>query len=295
MLNKFLLVAIFALPTCLFAQQKIKLKNPETVIGQVLYNFTYISDTTQPDKPQKEIVVLDFSNNYSKFYSQTFNTSVAASKADMDKQLQEQQGSANLTLTVHSPEGTADVFLTDKKEEKVEQQQSIFSDLYLISNGKHTINWDIQDSTKTIGGYTCQKAVGTSRGREYVAWFTTDLPYSFGPRRLNGLPGLILEAYDITNRIVYTFKQYNTISGKEIGIPEQGIASTEKEYDDMQAAFKADPNSYQPSSPPPLPPAGAKGSGDISKIKSINIFKSSSSGDKTKRVVNFPIDLNKDE
>ncbi len=303
MLRKLLLLSAFALPISLFAQQAImfgdrannvKLKNPESVIGQVLYDFTYISDTTEADKPQKEIVALDFSNNYSKFYSQTYAISDSLFKADMARQFSEQQGSANLSFNARGHEGSSDVFIMNKKKESVNEIKSFVQKQYLISDGKHTIDWDIQDSTKSIGNYTCQKAIGTSRGRQYIVWFTTDLPYSFGPRRLNGLPGLILEAYDLTDRIVYRFKEYNTVSGKEIGIPEDAIASTEKEYADMQVAFKANPSAFFNASRSSAP-SNATG-GDISKIKSINIVSGSPMPNSKikKKVINFPIDLAKD-
>lgn len=302
MLKKFMLAMAIAFPLSLLAQRitfngvgtaSTKLKNPEFVIGQIVYDFVHISDTTQPDNPTKETMVLDFSNNYGKFYSQTFAASDSLFKADLEKQLKDQQSMGNLTLNARMREGSSDVFLTDKKTESVAEQKNFVGKAYLISDGKTTIDWDIQDSTKKIGNYTCQRAVGISKGRQYIVWFTTDLPYSYGPRRLNGLPGLILEAHDITNRIVYSFKQYNTVSGKEIGIPENAIASTEKEYTDMQTAFKANPNAFYSAASPVAPTAAA--GGDMSKIKSINITSVSSvSGNNSKKkVVNFPIDLPK--
>ncbi|MFT4204366.1 MAG: GLPGLI family protein [Chitinophagaceae bacterium] len=309
MFKKILLLTLITVPSYLLAQQmltisgdgaaksNVKLKDGQAVIGQVLYDFSYVADTTQPDKPQKEVMALDFGNDYGRFYSQTRSISDSISNVEMARQLKEQEGSANLNLTMPAREGSADVYFTDKKTETVSEQKNFVGKTYFISGNKHTIDWDIQDSTKQIGNYTCQKAVGTSRGRQYIVWFTTDLPYSFGPRRLNGLPGLILEAYDVTDRIVYHFKQYNTVSGKEIGIPDNAIAATEKEYDDMQTAFKANPSAFYNSTRPASPPSGA-GGGDISKVKSVNISYAGSasrnSKPSSKKVVNFPIDLTKD-
>ena len=94
-----------------------------------------------------------------------------------------------------------------------------FTDSYMIYNGypdrdhltfwgtileipyKYTeplpkLNWEIQDGDSVVCGYTCQKACTTFRGLTWTAWFSVDLPYSVGPWKLCGLPGLILKAYE---------------------------------------------------------------------------------------------------
>ena len=68
------------------------------------------------------------------------------------------------------------------------------------------INWKIDKETKKIGNFICKKATGSFRGREYTAWFSTEMPLQFGPWKLNGLPGLILEAYDIDKSVYWYFK-----------------------------------------------------------------------------------------
>jgi GLPGLI family protein len=71
-----------------------------------------------------------------------------------------------------------------------------------------TINilWDIQEETKMIGIYKVQKATAHFRGRDYTAWFTSQIPLPYGPWKLVGLPGLILEAYDTNKEIYWYFK-----------------------------------------------------------------------------------------
>lgn len=55
--------------------------------------------------------------------------------------------------------------------------------------------WEIvSDSTATVLGYECRKAESDYHGRKWVAWFAADIPLSFGPWKLRGLPGLILKA-----------------------------------------------------------------------------------------------------
>ncbi len=56
------------------------------------------------------------------------------------------------------------------------------------------IAWVITDHKKNILGYGCIEAKGKFRGRDYQVWFAQDIPVRYGPWKLNGLPGLILEA-----------------------------------------------------------------------------------------------------
>lgn len=57
------------------------------------------------------------------------------------------------------------------------------------------MSWElIPDSSSTILGYSCKYAVSNFRGRLWKVWYTEDIPLSYGPWKLHGLPGLIMEA-----------------------------------------------------------------------------------------------------
>ena len=62
----------------------------------------------------------------------------------------------------------------------------------------------MDDSVKTVCGYKCHLATCSFRGRDYKAWYTTQLPYPEGPWKFNGLPGLITEVYDTKNHYHFT-------------------------------------------------------------------------------------------
>jgi GLPGLI family protein len=64
-------------------------------------------------------------------------------------------------------------------------------------------NWEISDDTLTIVGYLCQRAACQFRGRNYTAWFATDIPIGNGPWKFGGLPGLILKVYDEDTQYVF--------------------------------------------------------------------------------------------
>lgn len=71
---------------------------------------------------------------------------------------------------------------------------------FLVVDALPIINWEFQNDTKKIMDLTCFKATGYFRGRNWIAWFSTDFPIPIGPSKFHGLPGLILELYDEENK-----------------------------------------------------------------------------------------------
>lgn len=66
------------------------------------------------------------------------------------------------------------------------------------------MKWTLAQETATICEHKCQKATCHWRGRDFVAWFTSEIPIRKGPWKFGGLPGLILKVYD-TDKL-YTFE-----------------------------------------------------------------------------------------
>ena len=69
---------------------------------------------------------------------------------------------------------------------------------------KRKPEWKILPEKQKIGEWQCQKATASYLGREWTAWFTTDIPVQDGPYVFHGLPGLIVKISDINND--YTFE-----------------------------------------------------------------------------------------
>jgi GLPGLI family protein len=75
----------------------------------------------------------------------------------------------------------------------------------LIKINHEKLDWEVTTDTKYIDGYLCYKAIyqmkfinrrGVNMSIPIIAWFAPSLPYSYGPKYFNGLPGLILELID---------------------------------------------------------------------------------------------------
>jgi len=98
------------------------------------------------------------------------------------------------------------LYILDRKKDSVFSKDFAF--LYLAEDIP-LIQWKIIDETKEIGTFTAQKATAAFRGRDYTAWFTSEIPLPYGPWKLQGLPGMILEAYDKNKEIYWYFKAIN--------------------------------------------------------------------------------------
>ncbi|MDR6371825.1 GLPGLI family protein [Chryseobacterium bernardetii] len=71
--------------------------------------------------------------------------------------------------------------------------------------------WTITDSIKISDHLSLQKGTTKFGGRNWIAWFTKDIPMPYGPYKFNGLPGLIMELYD-TKKNYY----FNVIKSEKI-------------------------------------------------------------------------------
>lgn len=132
--------------------------------------------------------------------------------------------SGNVTSTiVADPERLA--IYTDLATNSVAEKITYLSPkVFMFLDTIAKIDWRIYGERKTIGTFNCVLATGTYGGRVYDVWFTNDIPVPFGPHRLGGLPGLILEAESRDGKVKFEFVKFEsktrdieTIRKPEIG------------------------------------------------------------------------------
>lgn len=64
--------------------------------------------------------------------------------------------------------------------------------LFKVNDKNDKLVWQITNEIQKIGAYTCKKAILKSDPYHTTAWFTEDMPLSFGPSICFGLPGLVV-------------------------------------------------------------------------------------------------------
>lgn len=103
------------------------------------------------------------------------------------------QNENNSPNTISIKSESNPVFYKELLDNKVTYKDMVSFKFFNIQDQIENYNWQILPETKTILNYSCQKASLFFRGRTIEVYFTTEIPFSDGPWKLSGLPGMILE------------------------------------------------------------------------------------------------------
>lgn len=300
---------LLLLPAIVLIFQLVQAQKPDAAIAIVRYRFSHIRDTTNKANVYTENMELLLGRNASVYRS--------ADRRLQDEQLKKQiadqvRDGATGNITVHMG-GKKRASTTDyyqfQADKKLVTKEKIVND-YLIEETLPVIDWKITADTAIFGTLHCQKATTTFKGREYEAWFCPSLPFRSGPWKLNGLPGLIVEAGDKKKEVIWKFAGLedaskiaeNSVSVadagnnagkvsqviglsddktsfKTIALPQNGIKATEKEFAQLKETMRKDPQAFMQ--------AAMAGSGANVKITSAP----SSAITQIKNTYNNPIEL----
>lgn len=192
--------------------------------GSVNYDYTL---------PAERIIVkestLYFNDSISKFVFDKFDkTQNSESKVNSDG------NSINLNFSSTDEQGSSVFrnFYSEKILIRKSKTDKLFES-YLYEDTWLKINWEIKEDTIKIGNFKCKKAIGDFRGRTYIAWFTEEIPLPYGPWKLYGLPGLILQAEDTEKMFKATFKSIDyprNCENSDLKEPTAVEIKTLKEY-----------------------------------------------------------------
>ncbi|MCY1529543.1 GLPGLI family protein [compost metagenome] len=296
-------------------------QSADKALARVQYSFSHIQDTTQKDKPYIENMLLVIGRNASVYTSFDAINQAREMKKNLMEQIKNQSGSNNMSIRIDKtglkPTTALDYFYF-AKENKFYTKERVYNN-YLVEETAPKIDWKITKDTASFSGVLCQKATTYFKGRNWIAWYSPELPFQSGPWKLNGLPGLILEAHDEKNEVVFQFAGLEDVSDKEepiknavgkeekttvaiggdiqavafgglnsgdpyeysIELPTDAIRATRKELDKLKAARDKDPMGFMKTQ--------AAASGRTITVQGSRISGPTSSAPKI--VLNNPIEL----
>lgn len=193
---------LFILAPMVFSQEKML----DNAYLKCQYKHSYLKDTLDV-ATYDDLFILQIGKNISKCYSYyTFQADSLGKTPDGDKvwkeiferSLEDFKKHRDRSRWMNSfPRARSGTFVyKNYPQRKITVTDGVRSDHVIYEDTLNAQQWQIIDSTKTVLGYTCQKAECDFRGRRWTVWFSPDIPVSDGPWKLGGLPGLIMEAYD---------------------------------------------------------------------------------------------------
>lgn len=112
---------------------------------------------------------------------------------------------------------------------------------YRVEEPMPSFEWTLLEGDTIIAEYACQKAITQWRGHTWTAWYTIDLPYSEGPWKLCGLPGLILAAGDDSGNFAFECTSIKKGDERPITLDEKTDKCSLKELQSMKTRAAKDP------------------------------------------------------
>lgn len=130
--------------------------------------------------------------------------------------------------------GDVEIF-TDVNNSQSITKKDFLGETFLTKD-KILSKWTITKESKLIENMRCFKATLIQEksflypnGKNVIAWFTNEIPYSHGPKGYGGLPGLILQLEE--NNLTYVLTELKlTRSEVDIYEPKGGIDIDRKTY-----------------------------------------------------------------
>lgn len=144
-----------------------------------IYEYKFKTDSTAQDY-QSAKMVLDITKAEVKFfpYLQIENDSISKNRGYIST-------SWNSALPTLS-----------RKLNSFDNVSYYYMSSYFKMESKDEMIWKLENETKKVGKFKLQKATTDFGGREWTAWFDPEIPFSEGPFKFRGLPGLIFEIGD---------------------------------------------------------------------------------------------------
>lgn len=235
-------------------------------VNRFYYDYKYIPDSINKADVKSDVMLLDIDKNGSKYYSREKFVSDSTTKADIAKQM---KGGFGGSINIKKNIKPGMIFTSVTKaypDYKVALSEKIGNTTYKIAEDQKP-EWKILPEKQKIGEYNAQKATTTYGGREWTAWFSTDIPFQDGPYKFYGLPGLIVKLEDKKGSHTMTLignKKAEASSETEVQLPGvtmiglggKDIEVTKKQFKKAWKDYQTDPTKDMKQSMSTLP-AGA--------------------------------------
>lgn len=199
------------------------------------YQLEYQEDSTDENSIKSEVGVLYLGDGHSQYSSlgQAIKDSLENMPNPETVRMDQYNQMTDFKYTIFKDYENSELVLAEK----------VFQYSFKYKQGLNQIDWEIQSETKEIIGFKVQKATGAFVGRNYEAWFAPELPFSDGPYKFSGLPGLILEISDLQNQYHFSLTSFQELEksvSRILNLDDYKTVS-QKELDQVRDDYNRDP------------------------------------------------------
>ncbi len=151
------------------------------------------------------------------------------------KIIKDKEGSVVAVVNGIKSSKVGDQVAIDRQNKQMFSSYSFKGDMIYWEETNH-LDWNITAETKKIGSFIANKATTNYHGRDYTVWFVPEIPVPYGPWKFNGLPGLIVEAYDKGKYVWWVFKDISYPSETREKVHK--VQFLQEDKDQVYSSFK---------------------------------------------------------
>ena len=221
----FTLICMLVISSAVFSQGK----TIDNAYLKCQYEYICKEDTLS-DKTSDDLLILQIGENISKCYSY-YSNQVDSIRAlpnwseIMKKHLDYAFSKEKINPNDYPHKRMKAYVYKNYPQGKMSVTDGLSLQDYVYEDELNAQQWEMHDSTKTILDYPCQMAECDFRGRQWTAWFSTNVPVSDGPWKFGGLPGLIMEVYDKGSKYHFTIIGLKKVENEPIIFSESYVGS----------------------------------------------------------------------
>jgi len=161
--------------------------------GKPTYLLKSKPNNLYPDYIYEELFSLQISDDRSFYISEKILKLDSIYKTEFQKVFN--SGSKNIDFSGKSLPKTNSKFIIIQSNDNVQFYGRVGMSLLSYINPKIN-HWKLVNETKIINSLVCKKAELNFKGRHWTAWYSTEIPFPYGPSKFGGLPGLIVKITD---------------------------------------------------------------------------------------------------
>lgn len=220
----------------------------QTNANRFFYELTY-KPGLESDSLIKEMTILDITTEKSLYRDYLMVSQDSILKLEVEA-MQKSGTFKDLSKTIKQPKfsykiekeypGMGITYMDQILQDRVSYKETV------------KLDWKIEQEKKTIGEYQTQKATTTFGGRNWTAWFSSDIPFQDGPYKFSGLPGLIVDLADDQNHYHWELrgnkqitnfeeKSYSEKLQEQFGGRGNTLEVSREKFEQLYAAYKKDP------------------------------------------------------